>query len=93
MAMAVTLSIAPVATATAAVAAAPTTVTADQCFNNGGFFGGYNSAARAYCSGGIYNGIPFDKDPGQGWCLNGYHLVFRYLEGLFCVPDLPNTPG
>jgi hypothetical protein len=93
MAMGASLAIAPVAAATTAVAATPTTVTAEQCFSNGGFFGGYNSAAQAYCSRGVYNGIPFDKDPGQGWCPNGQHLVFRYLEGMFCTPNLPNTPG
>ncbi|GAA1912638.1 hypothetical protein [Streptantibioticus ferralitis] len=93
MAMGASLAIAPMATATAAVATTPTTVAADQCFNNGGFFGGYNSAGKAFCERGVYNGIPFDKDPNQGWCPDGQHIVFRYLQGLFCVPDLPNTGG
>ncbi|MDH6117487.1 hypothetical protein [Kitasatospora sp. GAS204B] len=88
-----TLALAPMATAAASAATTPTTVTADQCFNNHGFYGGYNSAGKAFCSGGSYNGIPFDKDPGQAWCPDGQHIVFRYLEGLFCVPDVPNSGG
>ncbi|MCX4750307.1 hypothetical protein OG455_33175 [Kitasatospora sp. NBC_01287] len=97
MALGTSLALAPL-TATAASAAtaaapatAPTTVTADQCFNNGGYFGGYNANAQAFCTEGIYNGIPFDKDPNQGWCPTGQHIYFVYLKGLFCTVDVPNT--
>ncbi|WP_329570690.1 hypothetical protein [Kitasatospora sp. NBC_01266] len=99
LAAAASLAIAPLAAAGAADAAtpatatasAPTTVTADQCFDNNGFFGGYNSAGQAFCTGGVYNGIPFDKDPNQAWCPTGQHVVMEYLQGLFCAPDVPNT--
>ncbi|MFD7629643.1 hypothetical protein ACFV7Q_27075 [Streptomyces sp. NPDC059851] len=93
LALGAALAIAPMATASAATATAPTTVTADQCFNNGGFYGGYNSDAKAFCTRGVYDGIPFDKDPRQGWCPDGQHIVFRYLQGLFCVPNVPNSKG
>ncbi|NXY96839.1 hypothetical protein HYE82_21115 [Streptomyces sp. BR123] len=90
MALGAALAIAPVATASAATTPT-TTVTADQCFSNGGFFGGYNSDGKAFCTRGMYDGIPFDKDPRQGWCPDGQHIVFRYLQGLFCVPNVPNA--
>ncbi|MDI5969823.1 hypothetical protein POF50_010830 [Streptomyces sp. SL13] len=100
MAIGASLAFAPLVAATAAVAApapattaatAPTTVTADECFDNGGYFGGYNSDAKAFCVDGIYNGIPFDVDPQQGWCPDGQHMTFVYLEGIECTVDLPNT--
>ncbi|MDF3290676.1 hypothetical protein [Streptomyces silvisoli] len=80
---------ASIGTATAAVATAPTPVTADQRFH----YGGYNRAGRAYGSRGACNGIPFGKDANQDARPNGQHFPFRYLQGMVCVPNLPNALG
>ncbi len=85
------LAVAPLAAATSASADTPTTVTADQCFNSGGYFGGYNSEGKAFCLDGPYDGIPFDHDPLQGDCPDGQHIVLIYLQGLGCGPDIPNS--
>lgn len=81
------LALSPVAAATDAFAD-QATVTPDQCYAAGGFFGGYDSTGHAFCTRGTYDGVRFDKDPLQGWCPDGSHLSFVYLTGLVCVRNV-----
>jgi len=81
----------PVAAGSAFADSRPTTVTPDACYAAGGYFGGYNSDGKAFCVEGTYDGVPFDHDPLQGNCPDGQHIVFVYLQGLACGPDIPNS--
>ncbi|MFJ4920112.1 hypothetical protein [Streptomyces sp. NPDC088725] len=91
VALGATLALAPLALATSA-SAAPATVTKEECSAGGGYTGGgYNSAGQALCKGGTYDGVPFDHDPAQGWCEDGYHLVVPYPSPPQCVPNIPNA--
>lgn len=88
VALGATLTLAPLMTASNAFAD-ESTVTPDQCFSSGGFFGGYDSTGHAFCLGGPYDGMLFDKDPLQGPCADGYHLTLVYLGGWVCSPNIP----
>ena len=75
----------------AASASADTTVTPDQCYAAGGYFGGYNADALPYCTEGADNNDVLSYDPLQGDCPAGQHMVWVYLQGFACGPDVPNT--
>ncbi|GAA2552954.1 hypothetical protein GCM10010435_24130 [Winogradskya consettensis] len=71
--------------------AAPEPVTYETCWQAGGAMTTYDAAGVRHCAGGTYDGAVLNPDPVQGWCQDGYHIVFVYLQGLFCRPNLPNT--
>ncbi|MFI5756188.1 hypothetical protein [Streptomyces sp. NPDC051569] len=91
VALGATLALAPLTLATAA-SAVPATVTIDECYAGGGYPGGvYNSAGQALCKSGTYDGVPFDHDPMQAWCEDGYHVVVPYPSPPQCVPNVPTA--
>lgn len=75
--------------ASAATAAEQETVTYEMCYDAGGKMTGYDADGHRHCEGGTYNGAVLNPDPIQGWCEEGYHMEFRYLQGLFCMPNVP----
>ena len=84
------LTVLPLATA-ASASADTATVTPDQCYAAGGYFGGYNADALPFCTEGADNNDVLSYDPLQGDCPDGQHMAWAYLEGFVCTPDVPNT--
>ncbi|WP_158575869.1 hypothetical protein [Streptomyces corynorhini] len=81
--------LATLASPASAATAAQASVTYQVCYEGGGSMSGYDATGVRHCVGGAQDGAVLSPDPLQAWCQDGYHLEFRYLSGLFCVPNVP----